>query len=368
TLLNGTQGQAFVNWTITTVITHGKTEFNNQTILQNQLVADNNIDTEADIAPSGKIEITIKATTSTLAAGTIINTATINGENKPSDPINPRIATVKFYKLPLVDGVTTYTPGGDTGFRLALVNESTNAIARDIDLTDIISGIKVLLADGTEGAALQPGWTLEVVTLGNAANYSTTGIGTSGDITAGKVTIGPGGTFIVRIKGKANATAVGDIVNTANAKYNGTDLGPKEVTLTPTPGVGQLTKAVNKVDYTPGGKLIYTLTVKNTGSGYLNDVTIVDDLYKVTTQLADGTVGPAFAPGSITQLNAMPATFVRDLAYSDTPDPKGYKATGDIAPGGTATIILEVTVAPLAAGKITNIADILNSVGTPITE
>ncbi|MGL4909860.1 MAG: hypothetical protein ACRC4J_01505, partial [Cetobacterium sp.] len=46
TLLNGTQGQAFVNWTITTVITHGKTEFNNQTILQNQLVADNNIDTE----------------------------------------------------------------------------------------------------------------------------------------------------------------------------------------------------------------------------------------------------------------------------------------------------------------------------------
>ncbi|MGL5426867.1 MAG: hypothetical protein ACRDAS_03040, partial [Cetobacterium sp.] len=362
TLLNGTQGQAFVNWTITTVITHSKTEFNNQTILQNQLVADNNIDTEADIAPSAKIEITIKATTSTLAAGTIINTATINGENKPSDPITPRLATVKFYKLPLVDGVTTYTPGGDTGFRLALVNESTNAIARDIDLTDIISGIKVTLADGTLGAALQPGWTLEVVTLGNAANYSTTGIGTSGDITAGKVTIGPGGTFIVRIKGKANATAVGDIVNTADAKYNGTDLGPKTVTLTPTPGVGQLTKAVNKADYTPGGKLIYTLTVKNTGLGYLNDITIVDDLNKVTTQLADGTVGPAFT-GPITQLNAMPATFVKDTSYTD-----GYKAKGDIAPGGTATIILEATVAPLATGKITNIADILNSVGTPIAE
>ncbi|MGL6131817.1 MAG: hypothetical protein ACRCZ9_09420, partial [Fusobacteriaceae bacterium] len=230
------------------------------------------------------------------------------------------------------------------------------------DLTDIISGIKVLLADGTEGAALQPGWTLEVVTLGNAANYSTTGIGTGGDITAGKVTIGPKGTFIVRIKGKANATAVGDIINTADAKYNGTDLGPKTVTLTPTPGVGQLTKAVNKVDYTPGGKLIYTLTVKNTGSGYLNDITIVDDLNKVTTQLADGTVGPAFT-GPITQSNAMPATFVKDTSYAD-----GYKATGDIAPGGTATIILEATVAPLATGKITNIADILNSAGTSIAE
>ncbi|MGL4976664.1 MAG: hypothetical protein ACRC5G_01450, partial [Cetobacterium sp.] len=363
TLLNGTLGQAFVNWTITTSITHSKPLFNGQTIIQNTLVDNSNIDTEADIAPSAKIEITIKATTSSLAAGTIINTATINGEDKPSPPINPRIATVKFYKLPLVDGVTTYTPGGDAGFRLVLQNESTNAIARDIDLTDIISGIKVLLADGTEGPALQPGWVLEIVALGNAANYSTSGIGAGGDIAAGKVTIGPGGTLVVRIKGKANATAVGDIVNTANAKYNGTDLGPKTVTLTTLPGVGQLTKAVNKVDYTPGGKLIYTLTVKNTGSGYLNDVTIVDDLYKVTTQLADGTVGPAFASGSITQLNAMPATFVKDSAYAD-----GYKAKGDIAPGGTATIILEVTVAPLAAGKITNIADILDSAGNSIAE
>ncbi|MGL4977038.1 MAG: hypothetical protein ACRC5G_03400, partial [Cetobacterium sp.] len=105
-----------------------------------------------------------------------------------------------------------------------------------------------------------------------------------------------------------------------------------------------------------------TLTVKNTGSGYLNDITIVDDLNKVTTQLADGTVGPAFT-GPITQSNAMPATFVKDTSYAD-----GYKATGDIAPGGTATIILEATVAPLATGKITNIADILNSAGTSIAE
>ncbi|MGL4632381.1 MAG: hypothetical protein ACRCVT_14360 [Leadbetterella sp.] len=32
------------------------------------------------------------------------------------------------------------------------------------------------------------------------------------------------------------------------------------------------------------------MTVKNTGSGYLNDIFIVDNLNKVTTELADGTV------------------------------------------------------------------------------
>ncbi|MGL5918385.1 MAG: hypothetical protein ACRCYM_03975, partial [Cetobacterium sp.] len=363
TLLNGTLGQAFVNWTITTAITHSKPEFNNQTILQNQLVDNNNIDTEVDIAPSGKVEITIKATTSTLAAGTITNIAKINGEDKPTDPINPKIADVKFDKLPLVAGVTTYTPGGDIGFRLFLTNNSPDAIAKDIDLKDIISGIKVESAAGGLVDALQPGWTLEIVTVsGDATKYSATGIGTGGDISSGKVTLGPNEIFIVRIKGKANPLAVGNIVNTAEASYNGKDLGPKTVTLTPLPGIGELTKTVNKVEYTPGGKLIYTLTVKNTGSGYLNDIFIVDNLNKVTTELADGTVGPAFT-GPITQLNVLPATFTRITPYDD-----GYKAKGDIAPGGTVIVILEATIAPLATGKITNVADILDSAEVSIVE
>ncbi|MGL5623235.1 hypothetical protein, partial [Cetobacterium sp.] len=62
TLLNGSQGQAFVNWTITSLITHSNTAFNGQTILQNALADNTNINTEVDIAPSGKVEITIKAT------------------------------------------------------------------------------------------------------------------------------------------------------------------------------------------------------------------------------------------------------------------------------------------------------------------
>ncbi|MGL4670664.1 hypothetical protein, partial [Cetobacterium sp.] len=369
TLLNGTLGQAFSSWTVKTAITYASAaisgngiDFTGQTILKNTLIDNVNIDTEVDIAPKSKVVITIEATTSTLAAGTIINTATINGENKPSDPINPRSAIVEFYKLPLVDGVTTYAPGGDTGFRLALLNKSTNAIAKDIDLVDIISGIKVESASGGLVDAFQAGWTLETVILsGDATKYSSTGIGSGGDITAGKVTLAPGQTFIVRIKGKANATAVGNIVNKATAKYNGTDLGEKTVTLTPTPGVAELVKTVNKAEYTPGGKLIYTLTLKNTGTGYLNDVSLIDNFKNVNTELATGVSGPAFE--AVTQSNALPVTFVKDTSYAD-----GYKATGDLAPGGTLIVILEATIAPSAAGKITNIANILNSVGTPITE
>lgn len=366
TLLNGTLGQAFTNWTIDTTISHGNPVFNNQTILQNTLVNNTDINTEVDIAPSGKVVIVIKATTSTLAAGEIINIAKINNIDKPSDPINPKTAKVEFYKLPLVTGVTTYVPNGDIGFRLVLVNTSTDAIAKDINLVDIISGITVQSSTGGTVPAFQPGWTLEIVSVsGDATKYTTSGIGSTGDITAGKVTLGPNETLVVRIKGKAVNTAIGDIINTANATYNGTDLGPKTVTLTPQPGVAELIKTVNKVDYTPGGKILYTIAVKNTGTGYLNDISIVDDLSLIQTQLAGGTTGQAIT--SFTQITISktnPATIVtRDNTYAN-----GYKATGDIYPGDTVTIVLEATVNPLAAGSIVNIAKVNDSNGTQLDD
>ncbi|MGL4538929.1 MAG: beta strand repeat-containing protein, partial [Cetobacterium sp.] len=358
-LLNGTLGQAFTSWTITSVITHGNTAFNGQTILQNTLVDNTDINTEVDIAPTGKVEITIKATTSSLAAGEIINIAKINNVDKSSDPINPRTAVVEFLKLPLVAGNTTYTPNGDIGFRLVLTNTSNDAIAKDINLTDIISGITVQSSAGGTVPAFQPGWTLEqVIVSGNTSKFSTTGIGATGDITAGKVTLGPGETLVIRIKGKANNTAVGDIINTANASYNGVNLGPKTVTLTPLPGTADLTKTVNKTEYTPGGELLYTIVVKNTGAGYLDNISIIDDLKLITTELANGTTGQAItAVTQVTLAKTNPATsIIQDSTYVN-----GYKATGDIYPGDTVTIVLKATVNPLAAGKIINVAKVNDS-------
>lgn len=358
-LLNGTLGQAFTSWTITSVITHGNTAFNGQTILQNTLVDNTDINTEVDIAPTGKVEITIKATTSPLAAGEIINIAKINNIDNPSDPINPRTAVVEFSKLPLVTGNTTYTPNGDIGFRLVLTNTSTDAIAKDINLTDVVSGITVQSSAGGTVPAFQPGWTLEqVIVSGNTSKISTTGIGATGDITAGKVTLGPSETLIIRIKGKANNTAVGDIINTANASYNGVNLGPKTVILTPLPGTAELTKTVNKTEYTPGGELLYTIVVKNTGAGYLDNISIIDDLKLITTELANGTTGSAITGVTqVTLAKTNPATsIIQDSTYVN-----GYKATGDIYPGDTVTIVLKATVNPLAAGKIINVAKVNDS-------
>lgn len=366
TLLNGSLGQAFTNWTITTAITHTDTSYNNQTILQNILTDNADINTEVDIAPTGKVEIVIKATTSSLAAGEIINIAKINSIDKPSEPINPRIATVEFYKLPLVTGVTTYVPNGDIGFRLVLVNTSVDAIAKDINLVDIVTGIQVQSSTGGTVQAFQSGWTLEIVSVsGDTTKYTTSGIGATGDITAGKVTLGPGETLVVRIKGKASNTATGDIINTANATYNGVDLGPKTVTITPQPGLAELTKVVNKTEYTPGGKIIYTIVVKNTGTGYLNDISIVDDLSLIQTQLAGGGIGQAITSfDQVTLAKTNLATVInRDPTYAN-----GYRATGDIYPGDTVTIVLEATVNPLAAGPITNLAKVSDSNGNELDE
>ncbi|MGL4533894.1 MAG: hypothetical protein ACRCUA_02350, partial [Fusobacteriaceae bacterium] len=366
TLLNGSLGQAFVNWTVTSVITHGNVSFNNQTIFKNSLVDNVDINTEIDIAPTGKVEITIKATTSTLAVGEIINIANINNENKLSEPINPKIAEVEFYKLPLVNEVLTYTPGGDIGFRLILRNTSTDAIAKDIELKDIISEIKATSASGGLVNAFQPGWTFEVVTAsGDATKYFATGIVNGQDLNTAKITLGLGETIIIRIKGKADPLAVGDITNTANAKYNGVDLGPKTVILTPLPGIAELTKKVNKADYTPGGKLIYTIVLKNVGTGYLNDVSIIDELGSITTELADGTVGKAISSfRQVTLTKTNPLTVIAQESSA----PNTYKAIGDIYPGDTVTVVIEATVNPLAAGKIKNTAEIKDSLGNTIIE
>ncbi|MGL5459520.1 MAG: hypothetical protein ACRDBY_07890, partial [Cetobacterium sp.] len=214
--------------------------------------------------------------------------------------------------------------------------------------------------------AFQPGWTLEqVIVSGNTSKISTTGIGATGDITAGKVNLGPGETLIIRIKGKANNTAVGDIINTANASYNGVNLGPKTVTLTPQPGLAELTKAVNKTEYTPGGKIIYTIVVKNTGTGYLNDISIVDDLSLIQTQLAGGTTGQAITSfKKVTLAKTNPATIINeDSTYAN-----GYRVTGDIYPGDTVTIVLEGEVNKLAAGLITNTAKVSDSSDNELDE
>ncbi|MGL5902289.1 MAG: hypothetical protein ACRCZO_06330, partial [Cetobacterium sp.] len=363
-MLNGTQGQAFTSWTAVPTISYSDSSYNGQTILQNTLVNNQDINTEVDIAPKSKLEILITATTSSLAVGDITNTAKLNGTDKTADTISPRVANVEFAKIPLVTGNTTYVPNGNIGFRLVLMNKSTDAIAKDINLIDEISKIKVTAIDGSQVQAFQTGWTMAVVSAsGDTTKYSVTGVPSTGDITAGKLTIAPGEIVAVRIEGKVNEKAVGDIINEANASYNGAQLGPKSVTFTSLPGTVKLTKTADKANYINGDKVTYTISVKNDGQGYLNDISIVDDLKLIETTIAGGTIGKVFTDytvKSVTKSNAL------TLVTQDTSYANGYKASADIYPGDTVTIILEATVNPLATGVIENTAKVTGPSITPV--
>lgn len=365
TLLNGTLGQAFSSWTISSTITHSNSIYNGQTVLQNTLVNNTDINTEIDIAPSGKIEIIVNAVTSNLAVGEIINTAKLNNIDYPADPVNPRKATVEFVKLPLIEGTTTYAPGGTAGFRLALANTSNNAIAKDISLTDIISGIKVQGTNGNLVDAFPSGWSLTVVNVTDPLGISITGIGSSGDISNAKVTLGPGAIVIVKIQGITNTQAIGDIINTANATYSGQELGPKSVTLTPVQGIAKITKSVDGMNYQPGGKINYTITVKNEGIGYLTGVKIIDNLLDIDTTLAGGLIGKAIDSYEVKSTTKQSSNTVvtQDVSYD-----KGYKAIANIYPGDTITILIEAKINPKAVGDIANIAKIESNTGTPLGE
>lgn len=365
TLLNGTQGQAFSSWTVTTVITHNDPAFNNKTILQNVLTNNTDINTEVDIAPSGKVEITINAITSNLAAGDITNIAKLNEVDFPAETVSPRKGSVEFVKLPLVEGNTTYTPGGTIGFRLVLTNTSNNAIARDISLIDIISGIKVQGTNGNLVDAFSSGWTITIVNVTDPTGISTRGIGPSGDITNGVVSLGPKASVVVRIQGTANPQAIGNIVNTGNSSYNNQELGPKTVTLTPVDGVAKITKTVSGGTYQPGGKINYTIAVKNEGSGYLSGIKIIDNLLQINTTLAGGATGKALTDYVIksTTKQSVNTVISQDLSYTD-----GYKGVVNIYPGDTVVLSIEATINPLAVGDITNVAKVESNSGTSLGE
>ncbi|WP_297597665.1 hypothetical protein [uncultured Cetobacterium sp.] len=361
-IIGGNQGQAFTSWTLTSNITHGDSNYNGETILQNTLVDNQDINTEIDIAPTGKIEITIKAKTSSLAVGDIVNIAKVNNKDVPSEIISSRKANVELYKLPLIDGETTYSPNGNIGFRVVVRNISPDKIANDIKIKDIISSIKVDSISGGLVDAFQPGWTLSVFNPGNTNPdlISVSGVGATGDLNSANIDLAPNQIVVIRIQGKANDQAIGNITNSVTGTYNG-DLGEKTVTLTPVIGIATIDKIVDTTNYIPKGKIHYKLVVKNTGTGYLNNISIVDDLLAIQTDfVGNPSTGAAFTGFVVTGItkNNTNTVVVQDGAYTS-----GYKGTADIYPGDTLTINIEATVNENAVGDIENTASVKDSTG-----
>ena len=208
--------------------------------------------------------------------------------------------------------VTSTTPGGTVSYTITATNNGTGPVT-GATLTDS-------LADVIDDATVQPGATADRGTLTVAApNLTWTG------------TLGAGQTATIRysVVVKTPATGNGRLVNgvssaTAGSTCPSSSASPACTTTVTVSGL-TIDKAASVTSAVPGGTIWYTVTVTNSGRTAYAGATYTDSLVGVLDDAAY-------------QANA--AASIGSISYAAP----NVTWTGDLAVGGSATILYSVVV------------------------
>ena len=312
-----------------------------------------------DLAPGDYVEYKVTGTVRPDAVGTI----TYSGQS--SEPYRHNLTTVK--KL----SSARYTPGESMTFEIEISNKS-DGNADDISITDAISSLQVELSDGTTGDAFEPmEWTITTESESEVAGVDYTGFVNPGALaddgninTTFDLPINTKVTYF--ITGIVNPKAVGEIENvvivdgdtvTGQARSGNPDISSKKEinAYYDRDGSTEITGG-----YKPGGWIEYLITMENDGTGIKDNLTLVDEISKITSNYVDGTLNqPAFSTwnisvvestGDATSLNL--GTLALDTSVDDT----DLNGTVDLSPVGKIVIKIMAQVDERAVGDIENIA------------
>ncbi|MGL5311747.1 MAG: hypothetical protein ACRC92_00730, partial [Peptostreptococcaceae bacterium] len=127
--------------------------------------------------------------------------------------------------------------------------------------------------------------------------------------------------------------------------------------------------------YMPGGYIEYKVTLKNTGTGILNNAVFTDEIGAITTSYATtGVTGPAFDSWTVTKLSQTGVSTVADINNTiplatlipNTAAKPKIEGLMDIHPGGEIVYVIKAKINENAIGNITNIGS-LNGLKSSIT-
>jgi uncharacterized repeat protein (TIGR01451 family) len=228
------------------------------------------------------------------ATSTIFNTATVSAttSDSDSDDNSSTAATDVSPQADLAvskdDAIDPVEPGANIDYTLFLTNNGPNN-AHNVSLSDALpSGTTFVSATQTGGA--QP-FTL-----------TTPAVGGTGTVTATSSTLArqDGATFRIVVKVDSGAAIGTTISNTASASSADNDTEPANNSDTETTAVNRVAELSVTKDASPnpvraGNDLTYNLTVKNSGPGAADSVSLTDAVPAGTTFVsASQTAGPAF--------------------------------------------------------------------------
>ncbi|OPH52946.1 DUF11 domain-containing protein [Vibrio campbellii] len=271
--------------------------------------------------------------------------------------ITPKPGQLELTKetTPIAEPDAKYQPGQPIAYKITLTNVGEGYLVDQV-LVDRIDTIMTDVANSTNKEQAFTGkWVISDEVLGGSGdpllNARKNVIDTDQGYSA-TYSIHPGDSYSFVVTNTVNDKAKGNITNLVKVDSDGSYY-TAEATYLPEDAQVTLAKEVDKLEYLPGDKLTYTVTVKNNGLGWAEAVEIEDTLKSIETTLAGGTTGKAFDPSSI-QISAVSTTGETQVPAPTTGE--DLKETLDIAPEDTIVYTIQATTVPNATGDITNIA------------
>ncbi|CAH7341992.1 conserved hypothetical protein [Vibrio chagasii] len=256
---------------------------------------------------------------------------------------------------PIAEPDAKYQPGQPISYKITVANTGEGYLVDHV-LTDRIDTIMTEVANSPDQEqALTGSWIISDEQLdgsGDLALNARKDVSNTAQGYSATYSIHPGDSYSFVVTNTVNDKAKGEITNVV--KVEGDDgEHSADATYLPEDAQVEIIKEVDKAEYLPGEALQYTVTVKNNGLGWAEDVAIQDALKSVETTVAGGATERAFNPASI-QISAVSTT--GETPVPDATSGEDLNETLDIAPQDSIVFTILVTTNPLATGDITNIA------------
>ncbi|AQS38510.1 conserved repeat protein [Shewanella psychrophila] len=292
----------------------------------------------ADIAPHQIINIHFSAKVKDTALGEIVNVAKAN-ELSSEIAIVPQVAEVKLTKTV---HKPNYMPGELITYTVTVAN-SSQTWANDVELVDDLAGIMTEEAGGAMVNAFVPG----TLTATHTSTAELVKMQVKDNRLNATLDIAPMSEVSFILEAKLQDTILGEVTNSA-------EVGDQTATAVIIPQAApkvQITKLANNPIYLPGELVTYTVTVKNSGDTWTNDVQVSDDIGEITTEHASGVTSAAFVEDSLSVTSDSKPNLI-EMKILDNK----LTAQVDIAPKSEVKFTIHATLNSTVLGEIINIA------------
>lgn len=340
----GAMEPALNDWTIVT--TKGDPRTNIETVPG----PNGDISTNLDIAPGDTVEFAITGTVNSSAVANIVNTATAEFGGATLD------ATATLESLPEEVWIEKtaespdYIPGEEAVFHVRVYN-GTDGFDNDIELDDILSGIKATNIYGVNERAFES-WTIKTTNTDSRSTITPMPVDNQ-DIRS-VIDIAPHDIVEFTITVKTNPLAASDITNTAIADLNGT-VQQSSATIQPQSQGISIEKTADTEYYVPGKEATFRVKVKNEGTVPATGVEVKDAISDLEVVRLDGTTVKAFDSWRIEVKKGSSDTDITNIPSVNT----DIDSTLTIAANDEVEFVITGLVNQYATGEIENTASAL---------